>query len=93
MQNPVYIFICCLFFVQARLTGKSQSIEELPVDLQIAGHYGFFMANQPKAYYLRNEHTRMLEFTVSRRTTGSRQWETDNRLPTIGVSGLFADLG
>ncbi|RYG01734.1 MAG: hypothetical protein EOO02_12115 [Chitinophagaceae bacterium] len=93
VQNRLYTLICCLFLTQFPFSGTSQPGEQTPVDFQIAAHYGFFMANQPKAYYLQTSHTRMLEFTASKRTTGNRQWEAENSLPTIGLSGLISDLG
>jgi hypothetical protein len=55
--------------------------------------YGFFIANQPKSLYLRNDHSQMLELSLSRQTTGRHNWERESNLPRLGIGLLYGDLG
>ena len=55
--------------------------------------YGFFIANQPKSLYLRNDHSRMMELSISRQTTGRHKWEWESNLPRIGIGLLYGDPG
>jgi hypothetical protein len=55
--------------------------------------YGFFIANQPKSLYLRNDHSRMMEVSISRQTMGRHQWERESNLPVVGIGFLYGDLG
>jgi hypothetical protein len=72
--------------------GRYDSIKTNP-SLGLNAFYGFFIANQPKSLYLRNDHSRMLELSISRQTTGRRQWERESNLPRLGIGLMYGDLG
>jgi hypothetical protein len=61
--------------------------------IDLNAFYGFFIANQPKSLYLRNDHSRMMELSISRQTTGRHKWERESNLPRIGIGLLYGDLG
>lgn len=63
------------------------------VSFEVDGHYGFFIANQPKSLYLRDDHARFIELSITRETTGKYDWERFNNLPGIGASILYGSVG
>src|SRR5688572_13841614 len=75
-------------------------VSQIPTDsgktkssIDLNAFYGFFIANQPKSLYLRNDHSRMMELSISRQTTGRHKWERESNLPRIGIGLLYGDLG
>jgi hypothetical protein len=65
----------------------------IPLSFELNGAYGFFIANQPKSLYLRNDHSRLLELNITRQTAGNHLWEKENNYPRLGVGLLYGDLG
>ncbi|RYY29994.1 MAG: hypothetical protein EOO04_05875 [Chitinophagaceae bacterium] len=55
--------------------------------------YGFFLANQPKSMYVRNDHSYMTEAVVSWQTSGKQRWHRDGHYPSLGVALLHGDVG
>ena len=60
---------------------------------QVNTLYGFFIANQPKSLYLRDDHSQMIEFNLLTQTVGKRQWEHESRFPRLGFSLLHGGSG
>ncbi|HTE23879.1 acyloxyacyl hydrolase [Flavitalea sp.] len=82
------------------LSYSSKLVSQIPTDpakaklsIDLNAFYGFFIANQPKSLYLRNDHSRMMELSISRQTTGRHKWERESNLPRIGIGLLHGDLG
>ncbi|RYY14106.1 MAG: hypothetical protein EOO04_30770, partial [Chitinophagaceae bacterium] len=93
------LFILLLFACSMDLssqTSNDSTIDHLvegKLSVELNAGYGFFIANQPKSLYLRNDHSRMVELSISRQTTGRYQWEKENSLPRLGIGLLHGDLG
>ena len=79
---------CLLLFI-----GQSASAQISDPSFESNGHFGFFIANQPKSLYLRNAHSRLIEINVSRQTTGKKSWERENNYPRLGIALMYGDLG
>ncbi|RYZ38841.1 MAG: hypothetical protein EOP49_30680, partial [Sphingobacteriales bacterium] len=80
---------------QEIISSKPDRLSARPnnVSLEINGMYGFLMANQPKAYYVRNDQSRMLELNISRQTDGSHSWHHASNFPRTGLAILYGGVG
>src|SRR5690349_17104482 len=80
--------------VSPHLQGQSRpDTTKTNPSLELNGLFGFFIANQPKSLYLRNDHSRMLELAISLPTSGRKDWERQSNFPRIGLGVLYGGLG
>jgi hypothetical protein len=63
------------------------------LSLELNGHHGFFIANQPKSQYLRSSHADFGELVLTAQTTGNKQWQVENYYPRIGIAILYGSPG
>ena len=79
----------CAHAAAQHRTDTSQPRSSVGVNL----FYGFFIANQPKSLYLRDDHSRLIELNYFLPTTGRRQWEAESNFPRVGVGLLHGSTG
>lgn len=94
----ILVIQLCVFVISV-VGGNSAAGQDQPkkllqsLSLEVNGHHGFFIANQPKSQYLRSSHANFVELVLSAQTTGNRQWQIENYYPRIGVGLLYGSPG
>lgn len=91
-----YFFILCpLFFLIRFFPAAAQSQPSLfdKLSIGVKSHYGFLIANQSKAEYVRDSHTSFTELDISTHYTDGRLWEVVNRYPHIGLGIFYGQTG
>ena len=93
LKVPVSLILILLSYSLKLVSQIPADSAKAKTSIDLNAFYGFFIANQPKSLYLRNDHSRMMELSISRQTTGRHKWERESNLPRIGIALLYGDLG
>lgn len=80
----LFSFIICSTFISAQE-------EEFQYQLGARNHFGFFLTNSQILDYVTHQHVRMYEVYFEKKTDGSRQWQNEYKLPSLGVAFLMTD--
>jgi hypothetical protein len=93
MLKGFFVSINLVLYVATAVCQETTTKLAQPVSMEINGLLGFFIANQPKSLYLRDDHSKLIELNVSLQTRGNHQWQYDNRFPRIGIGILHGTTG
>src|SRR5687768_8314869 len=56
-------------------------------------HFGSFIANAPKATYVRDSYSSFTEVAIVLQTDGSKEWHRWSNHPRTGVGLMFGNIG
>jgi hypothetical protein len=95
MKKQIFIYILFLSFIPVLLTGKSNAQKSILEDSKIGinYHYGFLLPEYPFFIYLTNSAINIVELNFSKKVYGTKIWHQVYRMPDIGFSLFYSDLG
>jgi hypothetical protein len=97
MFRPVRFAAIFLHFSSLSFAGEAgNTADTIPCSNWSVGinhSLGSFIANQPKAEYIRDSYTSLTEISVERKTNGTADWHLSHKYPAMGLALAIGNSG
>lgn len=90
------LLICVNFSLSISIWGQPENkgtSESHNLSAGVRYYAGSFITNQPKAEYIRDSHTSLVELFLEKKTNGKADWHISHRYPAAGLAFMTGNPG